>query len=220
LKLANGKALIRIRKENAHLVDLEWTEEEHAHLNTLVERYSSQGASAAWTVHKCSLACFSLVLGDTENRNNLSGQWHDEWQLDTWVESAIFRWLRETFLTMLNMESTEYPESDQDKPSREMLLPEETHKNTPPSAPPPQKAMLFCPLPGQVRHLKWWLTKFLADNVYIFHMYAEMGNDEHTEMQVKFQYSSNPSVLITTPKVGGTSLYLPTANHAVMTVKF
>ena len=65
-----------------------------------------------------------------------------------------------------------------------MLLPEERNDNAPPSAPPPQKAVLFCHLPGQVHHLKWWLTKCLADTVDIFQMYAEMGNDERTEMQL------------------------------------
>jgi len=126
------------------------------------------------------------VLGDTEDRNDVSGQWHDEWPLDTWVESPIFRWLRGTFLPMLVKEPAEYPEPDQDDPSSETLLPEVRNKNAPPSAPPPQQAVLFCPLPGQVRHLKWWLTKFFVDNVDIFHMYAEMGNDECTEMQLEF----------------------------------
>jgi len=51
-------------------------------------------------------------------------------------------------------------------------------------------------------------------------MYAEMGNDEHTEMRLKFQDSRNPSVFITTPKVGGTGLNLTAANHAVITQKF
>jgi len=46
-KLANGKPLVRITKENAHIVDLEWTEEEHAKLKTLVERYTSWGAPGA-----------------------------------------------------------------------------------------------------------------------------------------------------------------------------
>jgi len=158
-KLANGKPLVRIPKENAHLVDLEWTEEEQAHPKTLVERYTSRGASEAWRVHRWRLACFSLVLGDTEDRKDVSGQWHDEWPLDTWVESPIFRWLRVTFLPMLDKERAEYPEPDQDDASRETLLPEARNENAPPSAPPPQKAVLFCPLPGQVRHLKWWLTK-------------------------------------------------------------
>jgi len=121
---------------------------------------------------------------------------------------------------MLVKEHAEYPELDQDDASREMLLPEERNKNALPSAPPPQKAVLFCPLPGQVCHLKWWLTKLFADNVDIFHMYAEMGNDERTEMQLKFQDSQNPSVFITTPKVGGTGLNLTAANHAVITQKF
>jgi len=103
---------------------------------------------------------------------------------------------------MLIKEPTEYPEPDQDDASTETLLPEERNKNAPPSAPPPQKAMLFCPLPGQVRHLKWWLTKFFADNVDIFHMYAKMGNDDRTEMQLKFQDSRNPAVFITSVSNG------------------
>jgi len=121
---------------------------------------------------------------------------------------------------MLVNERVEYPEPDQDDASREALLPQERNENAPPSAPPPQKAVLFCPLPGQVCHLKWWLTKFFGDNVDIFHMYAEMGNDERTEMQLKFQDSRNPSVFIPTPKVGGTGLNLTAANHAVISQKF
>jgi len=89
-----------------------------------------------------------------------------------------------------------------------------------PSAPSPQKAVLFCPLPGQVHHLKWWLTKFFADHLDIFYMYAEMGNDEYTEMQLKFQDSPNPSVFVTTPKVGRTGLDLTAAKHAAITQKF
>jgi len=62
--------------------------------------------------------------------------------------------------------------------------------------------------------------KYLADHVDIFHMYAEMDNDERSEMQIRFQDSCNPSVFIMTPKVGGTGLNLAAANHAVMTQKF
>jgi len=220
-KLANGTPLVRIPKENAHLVDLEWTEEEQAKLKTLVERYTSRGASGAWRVHRWHLACFSLVLGDTEDRNDVSGQWYNEWPLDTWVDSPIFRWLRDTFLPMLVKESAEYPEPDEDEASNEALLHEpESNKCALPPALPPQKAVLFCPLPGQVRHLKWWLNKFFADHLDIFYMYSEMGNDERTEMQLKFQDSPNPSVFVTTPKVGGTGLNLTAANHAVITQKF
>jgi len=121
---------------------------------------------------------------------------------------------------MLVDKPAEYPEPDQDDASSETLLPEETNKNAPPTAPPPHKAVLFCPLPGQVRHLKWWLTNFFADNVDIFYMCAKMGNDERTEMQLQLQYSRNPSVFITTPKVGRTGLNLTAANHAVITQKF
>jgi hypothetical protein len=121
---------------------------------------------------------------------------------------------------MFVKEPAEYPEPDQDDASRETLLPEERNENPPPSTPPPQKAVLFCLLPGQVCHLKWWLTKFFGDNMDIFHMNAELGNDERTDLQLKFQDSRNPSVFITTPKVGGKGLNLTAANRAVITQKF
>jgi hypothetical protein len=136
-KLANGKPLVRIPQENAHLIDLKWTEEEQAHLKTLVERYTLWGTSGAWRVHRWQLACFSLVLEDTKNCNDVSGQWHDKWQLNTWVESPIFRWLRETFLPMLVKEPAEYPEPDQDDASNKTLLAQERNENAPPSSPLP-----------------------------------------------------------------------------------
>jgi len=77
-KLANGKPLVWIPKENAHLVDLEWTEDMQAKLKTLVVRYTSRGGSGAWRVHRWRLACISLGLADTEDRNQHSGQWYDQ----------------------------------------------------------------------------------------------------------------------------------------------
>jgi len=136
------------------------------------------------------------------------------------VPKIHFADVRETFLPMLVKESAEYPEPYKDDASRETLLPEESNKNAPPSAPPSQKAVLFCHLPGKVHHLKWWLTKVFADNVDIFHMYDEMGHDERTEMQLQFPDSRNPSVFITTPKAGGTGLNLIAANQAVITLTF
>jgi len=51
-------------------------------------------------------------------------------------------------------------------------------------------------------------------------MYAEMSNDERTEMQLKFQDLPNPFVFITSPKVGGTDLNLTGANYVIITQKF
>jgi len=65
-----------------------------------------------------------------------------------------------------------------------------------------------------------WLTQCFADNLDIFYMFVEMGNDERTEMQLKFQDSPYPSVFVTTPKVGGTGLIPTAANHAVITRMF
>ena len=161
------------------------------------------------------------MLGDTEDRNNVSGQWYDVWPLNTWVDSPIFQWLRETFQPMLVKEPAEYPEPDLDDELRVAHLPEQDrYENALPGAPPPQEVVLICPLPAQVRHFKWWLMKFFVDNVDIFHMYAEMGIDECTDMQLKFQDTQDPSVFVTTPKVDGTSLNLIAANHAVITQKF
>jgi SNF2 family DNA or RNA helicase len=68
--------------------------------------------------------------------------------------------------------------------------------------------------------LKWWLKKIFADKLNIFYMCAEMGNDEYTEMQLKFQDLPNPSVFVTTPIVGGTGLNITAANDAVIPQKF
>jgi hypothetical protein len=122
---------------------------------------------------------------------------------------------------MLGKESAEYAEPEEDEASNKALLPKpDSNKCTLPSAPHPHKAVLFCPLPGRVPHLKWWLIKFFADHLEIFYTYAEMGNDECTQIQLKFQDSPNPSVFVTTPKVGGTSRNFTAANHAVITQKF
>jgi SNF2 family DNA or RNA helicase len=48
-------------------------------------------------------------------------------------------------------------------------------------------------------------------------MYVEMGKEKRTEMQLKFQDSTNPSVFVSTLKVGGTGLNLTTANHVLRT---
>jgi len=216
LKLAKGNPLVRILNENAHLVDLKWTEQEQAKLKTLVERYTSQGASGAWRVHRWQLAWFSWVLRDTEDQNDISSQSYDEWPLDSSVDSQLFWQLRDSLLPMLVNAPTEYPEPDKDEASNVVLLHEpERYESASPRSPPPQKWMIFCPLPGQVRHLGWWLTMFNADHLDVVYMYGEMGSDERTEMQLKFQDSPNPSVFVTKLKVAGTGRNLTAANHAV-----
>jgi len=51
-------------------------------------------------------------------------------------------------------------------------------------------------------------------------MYAEMGNNEHTEIPLKFHNSPNASVFVTILKVGGIGPNLTAANHAVIPQKF
>jgi len=52
LQLTDGTPLVWKPKKNSLLIDLEWTEEEQAHLKTRVEKFTSQCASGAWRVHR------------------------------------------------------------------------------------------------------------------------------------------------------------------------
>jgi hypothetical protein len=71
------------------------------------------------------------------------------------VDSLIFQWVGDTFLLTLGKGPGEDHEPDKDDASTDVLLHEpESNQCTLPSAPPPQLAVLFCPLSGQVRHLK------------------------------------------------------------------
>jgi hypothetical protein len=123
---------------------------------------------------------------------------------------------------LLVNESGEYLEpEEEDETSHEALLHTPASlKITLPCALPPHLAVLFCLLRGTVRDLKCWLNKCFAVNLDIFYMFAEMSNNENTEMQLKFQGSRNSSVFVTTLKVGGTGPNLTVANHAVITPKF
>jgi len=94
-----------------------------------------------------------LVLGDTKDQNDVSGQWYNQWPLDTWVDSPIFQCPRDTLPPMLVNKSAEYPKPDDDEASNEAPLHKpEMLKSTLPCACPPQKVVLFYPLPGEVRH--------------------------------------------------------------------
>jgi hypothetical protein len=158
------------------------------------------------------------VLRETDDLNDVSGQSYDEWQLDMWVDFPNIRPLSAAFLPILFQDPAEYRELNQNDKSREALhLEYARHENELPCAPTPQKAVLFCPPQDQLHHVEWWVMKCFTDNVHRFHMYAEMGNDDHTEMQLKYQALRNPSVFITTPIVGWTGQNHTAAIHAVVT---
>jgi hypothetical protein len=52
------------------------------------------------------------------------------------------------------------------------------------------------------------------------YMYSELGNDQQTAMQLIFQYSPNPSVFSTTPKVRGMGLNLTAGDNGGKTQMF
>jgi len=220
-KPTNRKQLVSILQENAHHVELEWIEAEQGKLMTLGERYTWQGGSGVRRVRRWWLVCISLRLEDTEDWNDISGQWNDAWPLNTWLDSPIFQWLRDTLLPMFVNAPAEYHETDEDEALNGTLLHEpERYPCVVPLAPPPQKAVLFCPPPGQVHYLKWWLTKLIVDNWYILYMYAEMGHNEGTEVQLKFHDWKNPSEFVTTPTICGTGLNLTAGNHMALSQQF
>jgi len=220
IEMTQWQPLVWIPKANGHRIYFKWTDDEQVKRKTLVERYPSQGTLGAWRVHRWHLRYFLFVLSDTEDHIDVSGLWYDEWPLDTLVESPTFWWWRETFLPMFVYEVGDNHEPDQGEESTEVLLPEEDVNDHALPGTPRQEAVLFCPLPGHVCHPMGWLTNYFVDHVDIFQMYSELGNDEHTQMQLKFQDSRNPSVFITTPNVCRTALNPTAANHAVITQKF
>jgi hypothetical protein len=48
--------------QNAHLIDLNWTEKYQPILTALVDRYTSQGALGAWRVHRRQIVWILFVL--------------------------------------------------------------------------------------------------------------------------------------------------------------
>ena len=86
------------------------------------------------------------MLGHTEDRNEISGQWYNQWLLYNWMNSRVFGWLRETCVPMLVKEPAEDPEPDQDDESCEALLPEQgRYYNVLPGTSPPQRRCNFVP---------------------------------------------------------------------------
>jgi hypothetical protein len=57
-KLAKEKPHDPLLKQNAHLVVLEWTEDDQIQLKTHVEIYTAWGASEVWSDHSWQLTCY------------------------------------------------------------------------------------------------------------------------------------------------------------------
>lgn len=79
---------------NAYFLDSEFNEEALAKLKSIVQGYTLQGHSGAWRVHGWWLARLSLAMGNAMDCNVISRQWHNIWQLDTYVDPLIFCLLR------------------------------------------------------------------------------------------------------------------------------
>ena len=211
-KLASGAPLIAIPAEIVHEVQLQWTAEEQGRLAAVVKRLLEQTLTeehgVAWRVHKWQLACFSFPLeeeGDHHNSDEL--EWRDEWDAARFVEGPVFRWLRE-FMGELMTKSATVPILDK----------EADDSGSPFTSPLPQKAVMFCPLPGQVRHVQWWLRRNFPQ-VQVVRMLSGDSADDRMDLMNEFQSTAQCAVFLTTTKVGGTGLNLVAANHAVILQK-
>ena len=99
----------------------------------------------AWRVHRWQLACFSFPLQEKVDHNNDDERkWREEWgESANFDEGPIFRWLW-GFMNDLIIKSASI-----------LLLNDRAEQfETPVPSPLRQKAVMFCPLPGQVRHVQ------------------------------------------------------------------
>ena len=89
---------------------------------------------------------------------------------------------------------------------------------TPVPSPLRQKAVMFCPLPSQVRHVQWWLQHNFSQ-VLLGRILSDNSPVNRTELMNKFQNMAPCAVFLTTMKLGGTGLNLMAANHAIILQK-
>jgi len=96
----------------------------------------------------------------------------------------------------------------------------ESNRDTHSSQSPQQYAGLYDDSPAKITYQKRRLTKYILDYLDVFPKFTEMDINKYTAIQLRFQNSPNPSVLVTTPKVAGHGLNFTAVNDAVIIQKF
>jgi len=158
-KLGNEQSLIWIWMGNVHLVHPKLTKYENAQLITIVVMYTALCASDELRVDRRRLACCISVSVVTKNQNDFPGQSYSEWWHSSWVASAIFGWLRVSFLWMIVHNSVEYPEPEQVIKSSDTILSNELRNHYAlRRTPSTWKVVLWYSPAVQVQLAKWWLT--------------------------------------------------------------
>ena len=159
----------------------------------------------AWRVHRWQLAYFSFPLQEEGDRHDDGKcKWQEEWEPANFDEGPIFRWLQ-GFMDNLTTKSATIP-----------LLNDRVEQfEAPVPSPLRQKAVMFCPLPGQERHVQWWLWHNFSQ-VHLVRMLSDDSPDDCMDLMHEFQYTARCAVVLTTTKVGGTGLNLVAANHSII----
>jgi len=149
------------------------------------------------------------------------------WLMARWMATrnlgGIFQfsdgWERH-FCPRLSRNLQEYPKLPKTTHQEQRTFQKRERKCTTSSPPPTKGSTILYSFLAKFVIWSGGKHSFFGDNVDIFHIYTKWAMMNHTEMQLKFQDSWNPSVFITAPKVGGTGLNLQLQNHAAMTETF
>ena len=159
----------------------------------------------AWRVPRWQLAYFSFYLQEEgDHHDDGKRKWREEWEPANFVKGPISHWLR-GFRDDLIAKSATIPLLNDRAKQFESPVPSALR----------QKAVMFCPLPGQVRYIQWWLW-YNFSQVHLVWWLSDDSPDDRTELLNKFKNTAQCAVFLTTTKVSGTGLNLVAENHVVI----
>ncbi|KAF8523045.1 SNF2 family N-terminal domain-containing protein [Trichophaea hybrida] len=218
MRTSDGKRLIPQFDVAVTNVNTRWTEEEQNLHAVKVKKLADSKLAVMSKIHRWRLYCFSQRLGNTGDKNS-NGEWFEEWgsngQLRYYHDSPVFRWFRYSLVPLLLGQ----PGAPRLPPPPSLSDTAELHNTTAASTfRIPNKVVIFCGLPGQVRHTFWWFKTFFPD-FPTFTLLMGSTAEERSDAQQQFADIQEPAIMITTPQIGGFGLNLVAANHVVVSQK-
>lgn len=189
-KNSDGSSLVRIPDLATNEVRLKYKPDESKWLMDWVrKKKENEKDKFQAAIHDWRLVCLSANLEFDTFRD---GKYRSTWDPVTFSGGPFFRWLKGTLLPIL----------------------QKVPKNG-----PPNKAVIFAPLPGHTYLLNWWFKQYYP-KVNCFHYFSLLNRKDRSAMIKNFGRADTTSVLILTPALGGTGLNLVMANHVVIAQKF
>ena len=217
MRTSDGKRLIPQFDVAVTNVNTRWTEEELNLHTRKVKKLVDSKLAVMSKIHRWRLYCFSQRLGNTGDKND-NGEWYDDWGsnggLEYYHDSPVFRWLRNSLVPLLYDQPGAPPLPPPPSPSDAAEM-QNTSVST---SKMPNKVVIFCGLPGQVRHTLWWFKTFFP-KIPAFTLLMGSTAEERSDTQQRFADVQEPAIMITTPQIGGVGLNLVAANHVVVAQK-